>query len=176
MNSSTQNVRLTQTVKKGGCAAKLPAGELKEVLAGLKTYQPGDLVVGHETMDDASLWDLHDGKYLIQTLDFFTPIVDDPFDFGAIAATNSISDVYAMGGKPITAMTILAFPGSELSLDLIRPLMDGALSVLNRAKTALVGGHTIDDETLKLVTEQVRRDARHWCVVDAHRTSSPAYS
>ncbi|MFM8315296.1 MAG: selenide, water dikinase SelD [Deltaproteobacteria bacterium] len=150
MNSSIQNVRLTQTVKKGGCAAKLPAGELKEVLAGLKTYQPGDLVVGHETMDDASLWDLHDGKYLIQTLDFFTPIVDDPFDFGAIAATNSISDVYAMGGKPITAMTILAFPGSELSLDLIRPLMDGALSVLNRAKTALVGGHTIDDETLKL--------------------------
>ncbi len=147
---SQDNIRLTQTVKKGGCAAKLPAGELKEVLAGLKSFRPTELFVGHETMDDACLWDLKDGRYLVQTLDFFTPIVDDPFDFGAIAAANAISDVYAMGGKPATAMTILAFPGSQLSLNLIRPLMDGALSILSKAEVALAGGHTIDDETLKL--------------------------
>lgn len=150
MNNSNIPVRLTQTVKKGGCAAKLPAGELREVLKGLSIFKRDELAVGHETLDDACLWDLHDGRYLIQTLDFFTPIVDDAFDFGAIAAANSISDIYAMGGTPATAMTILAFPGSELSIDLIRPLMDGALSILSQAKTALAGGHTIDDETLKL--------------------------
>jgi selenide,water dikinase len=149
MNPS-EKIRLTQTVKKGGCAAKLPAGELKEVLEGLKSYRPQELIVGHETMDDACLWDLKDGRYLVQTLDFFTPIVDDPHDFGAIAAANAISDVYAMGGKPATAMTILAFPSSQLDLDLIRPLMDGAMSVLTKAGVTLAGGHTIDDETLKL--------------------------
>ena len=147
---SQEMIRLTQTVKKGGCAAKLPAGELKEVLAGMKPFRPKELIVGTETMDDACLWDLKDGRYLIQTLDFFTPIVDDPFDFGAIAAANAISDVYAMGGEPATAMTILAFPGGTLPLSLIRPLMDGALSVLSKAGVALAGGHTIDDETLKL--------------------------
>ena len=150
MNNVNSPIRLTQTVKKGGCAAKLPAGELREVLNGLSSFRPVELALGVETMDDACLWDLKDGRYLIQTLDFFTPIVDDPFDFGAIAAANSISDVYAMGGKPATAMTILAFPGSTLSLELIRPLMEGALSVLSQAKTALAGGHTIDDETLKM--------------------------
>jgi selenide, water dikinase len=143
-------IRLTQTVKKGGCAAKLPAGELKNVLSGLTSVRPRELVVGHETMDDACLWDLKDGRYLIQTLDFFTPIVDDPFDFGAIAAANAVSDIYAMGGTPATAMTILAFPSAQLDLELIRPLMDGALSVLNLGNVALAGGHTIDDETLKL--------------------------
>lgn len=162
--TNPEKILLTQTVKKGGCAAKLPAGELKEVLAGLKSYRPDELIVGHETMDDACLWNLKDGRYLVQTLDFFTPIVDDPHDFGAIAAANAISDVYAMGGKPATAMTILAFPSSQLDLSLIRPLMDGAISVLSRAKVALAGGHTIDDETLKLgfsVTGFVERD-RAW--------------
>ncbi|NBX69258.1 MAG: selenide, water dikinase SelD [Proteobacteria bacterium] len=149
MNSEEQ-IRLTQTVKKGGCAAKLPAGELKEILTGMNIFRPKELVVGTETMDDACLWDLKDGRYLIQTLDFFTPIVDDPFDFGAIAAANAVSDVYAMGGQPATALTILAFPGSLLPLSVIRPLMDGALSILSKAGIALAGGHTIDDETLKL--------------------------
>jgi selenide,water dikinase len=143
-------VKLTQTVQKGGCAAKLPAGELRQMLAGLEQKRPAELLVGHEKMDDACAWDLKDGRVLVQTLDFFTPIVDDPFEFGAVAAANSISDIYAMGGTPVTAMTILAFPGAKLPLELIRPLMDGALSVLNRAGVALAGGHTIDDETLKM--------------------------
>ncbi len=150
MDLNASPVKLTQTVQKGGCAAKLPAGELREVLSGLEQKHPPELLVGHETMDDACLWDLKDGRVLVQTLDFFTPIVDDPFEFGAVAAANSISDIYAMGGVPVTAMTILAFPGAKLPLELIRPLMDGALSVLNRAGVALAGGHTIDDETLKM--------------------------
>jgi selenide,water dikinase len=157
-------IKLTQTVQKGGCAAKLPAGTLREVLSGLKQTRPAELLVGHETMDDACLWDLGDGRLLVQTLDFFTPIVDDPFEFGAVAAANSISDVYAMGGKPVTAMTILAFPGSKLPVEVIRPLMDGAMSVLNRAGIALAGGHTIDDETLKMgfsVSGFVNK-GRHW--------------
>ena len=143
-------IKLTQTVQKGGCAAKLPAGALREVLSGLKQTRPPELVLGHETMDDACLWDLGDGRLLVQTLDFFTPIVDDPFEFGAVAAANAISDVYAMGGKPVTAMTILAFPASTLPLSVIRQLMDGAMSILNQAGIALAGGHTIDDETLKM--------------------------
>ena len=157
-------IKLTQTVQKGGCAAKLPAGALREVLSGLRQNRPAELLVGHETMDDACLWDLGDGRLLVQTLDFFTPIVDSAFDFGAVAAANAISDVYAMGGKPATAMTILAFPSSVLPLEMIRPLMDGAMAVLNRAGIALGGGHTIDDDTLKMgfsVSGFVHK-GRHW--------------
>jgi selenide,water dikinase len=142
-------IRLTQTVKKGGCAAKLPAGELKEVLGGLKLQRRPEMVLGAETLDDAALWDLGDGRLLVQTLDFFTPIVDDPEDFGAIAAVNALSDVYAMGGQPATALSILAFPASTLPLTLLDPLMRGAVAKIHEAQACLVGGHTIDDETLK---------------------------
>lgn len=147
---ASEEIRLTQTVNRGGCAAKLPAGELSSMLKKLKMYRPPELAVGVEKMDDASLWDLGDGRYQIQTLDFFTPIVDDPRDFGAIAAANAVSDVYAMGGTPTLALTILAFPAQKLPLELIEPLMEGALDVLNRGKVALAGGHSIDDDTLKL--------------------------
>lgn len=141
---------LTQTVKKGGCAAKLPAYELRQVLAGLEIKRGPDVLVDGSTLDDAALIDLKDGRLLIQTIDFFTPIVDDPFDFGAIAAANSISDVYAMGGLPVCALTVLAFPAATLPLAMLNPLMKGALSVMDKAGVSLVGGHTIDDETLKL--------------------------
>jgi len=137
-------------VKKGGCAAKLPAGELRKILGRLELRGNPNLKVGVDTLDDASLWDLNDGRYLIQTLDFFTPIVDDAFDFGAIAATNALSDVYAMGGKPATAMSILAYPTSVLPMELLEPLMAGAVSKIHESGACLVGGHSIDDETLKL--------------------------
>jgi len=150
MSEAIRDVKLTQTTKKGGCAAKLPAGELKEFLSKLHFHRPTQLVVGTENLDDAALWDLENGQYLIQTLDFFTPIVDDAEDFGAIAAANAISDIYAMGGRPITALSILAFPSSHLPMELIQPLMGGALSKINEAGAALAGGHSIDDETLKL--------------------------
>lgn len=147
---SNDEIRLTQTVNRGGCAAKLPAGELSSFLSRLKSYRPTELAVGAEKLDDACLWDCSDGNYLVQTLDFFTPIVDSPRDFGAIAAANAVSDVYAMGGIPKIALTILAFPAQKLPLSLIEPLMEGALDVLNEGKIALAGGHSIDDDTLKL--------------------------
>ncbi|MBI3294695.1 MAG: selenide, water dikinase SelD [Deltaproteobacteria bacterium] len=143
-------IKLTETVQKGGCAAKLPAGELSRVLKSLELSRPKELVEGAETLDDAALWDLHDGRLLIQTLDFFTPIVDDPFDFGAIAATNALSDIYAMGGEPKTAMTILAFPMKTIPLEILGELMRGAVSKIEEAGACLVGGHSLDDETLKL--------------------------
>ncbi len=145
-----QPIRLTETVKKGGCAAKLPAGQLRQVLLNLSIPKPKELAVGTETMDDACLWDLGDGRYMIQTLDFFTPIVDDARSFGAIAATNALSDVYAMGGEPKVALTILAFPTAHLPLELLEPLMEGALERITAAGACLGGGHSIDDETLKL--------------------------
>lgn len=156
------SLRLTETVAKGGCAAKLPAGQLRQLLGRLDLPAPAELVVGTQTMDDACLWDLGDGRYLVQTLDFFTPIVDDARDFGRIAAANALSDVYAMGGLPKIALSILCFPTAKLPLELLEPLMDGAVSTLKAAGACLAGGHTIDDETLKLgfaVTGFVRKDS-----------------
>lgn len=146
----TESIRLTETVTKGGCAAKLPAGQLRQVLQNLKLPRTKELLIGTETMDDACLWDLGDERGLVQTLDFFTPIVDDPWSFGAIAATNAISDVYAMGGEPKIALTILAFPSARLPFEVLEPLMGGALSKIAEAGACLGGGHTIDDDTLKL--------------------------
>lgn len=141
-------IRLTQTVQKGGCAAKLPAGTLGQLLKTLPLERAPELTLGPETLDDACLWDMGD-RYLIQTLDFFTPIVDDPYDFGAIAAANALSDVYAMGGEPKIALSILAFPTKTLPLEILAPLMAGALSKIHEAGASLAGGHTIDDDTLK---------------------------
>lgn len=146
----TGSIRLTETVTKGGCAAKLPAGQLRHFLSKLDLRRPRELLVGTETLDDACLWDLGNGQLMVQTLDFFTPIVDDARDFGAIAAANAISDVYAMGGQPKTALTIMAFPASKLPLELIDPLMQGAVEKINESGACLAGGHTIDDETIKL--------------------------
>lgn len=115
-------------------------------------------------MDDACLWDLGNGTSMVQTLDFFTPIVDDARDFGAIAAANAISDVYAMGGEPKTALSILAFPAQTLPLELLEPLLGGAVEKIHEAGACLAGGHTIDDDTLKFglsVTGFVRND-RAW--------------
>lgn len=145
-----RSIRLTETVKKGGCAAKLPAGELKGVLSSLPLMRPNALAVGTEWLDDACLYDLGDDRYLVQTLDFFTPILDDAFDFGAVAAANALSDVYAMGGEPKIALSILAFPSATLPTEILKPLMEGALSKIHEAGACLAGGHTIDDETLKL--------------------------
>ncbi len=145
-----KSIRLTTTAKKGGCAAKLPAGELRQILKALHLPRPPELKVGTELMDDACLWDLGHGQYLVQTLDFFTPIVDDARDFGAIAAANALSDVYAMGGEPRIALTILAFPTSTLPIELVSELLEGAVEKIAEAGACLAGGHSIDDETLKL--------------------------
>lgn len=143
-------MKLTQTVKKGGCAAKVPAMILRDILSGLKFPPniPGVQVDGTH-FDDAAIFKINDEVALVQTLDFFTPIVDSPRDFGAIAAANSLSDVYAMGGSPKTCMAILAAPLASFEPSLIQEVLQGACDVIALAGASLVGGHSIDDDTLK---------------------------
>ncbi|MBU0675120.1 MAG: selenide, water dikinase SelD [Proteobacteria bacterium] len=142
-------IRLTQTVKGAGCAAKLPPGDLDRALCGLDLPVDDNLLVGLERADDAGVYRVSDEIALVQTLDFFPPMVDDPYQFGRIAAANALSDVYAMGGTPKTAMNIVAFPAKTLDLAILRQIIEGGLSVLREAGVVLVGGHTIDDPELK---------------------------
>jgi len=143
-------IKLTQTVQKGGCAAKIAAGTLSDLLKTLPRQRHPDLLVGTDFLDDAAVWRVSDTQLMVQTLDFFTPILDDPFDFGAVAAANALSDVFAMGATPTTALTILAYPLDVLPLGVLRELMAGAVAKINEAGALLVGGHSIDDDTLKL--------------------------
>jgi len=143
-------LRLTQTVKKGGCAAKIGAGTLADLLASLPRQTHPDLLVGNDLLDDAAVWRVSDEVAVIHTLDFFTPIVDDPVDFGAVAAANALSDVFAMGGTPTTALTILAYPLGILPDAVLAGLMRGAAATIGEAGALLVGGHSIEDDTLKL--------------------------
>lgn len=142
-------LRLTQTVKGAGCAAKLPPGDLDRALCGLELPVDANLLVGLERADDAGVYRVTDEIALVQTLDFFPPMVDDPYQFGRIAAANALSDVYAMGGTPKTAMNIVAFPAKTLELTVLRRIIEGGLSILREAGVVLVGGHTIDDPELK---------------------------
>ena len=143
-------IRLTQTVKKGGCAAKIGAGTLRGILSSLPRQSHPSLLVGTDFLDDAAVWQVNETTLAVQTLDFFTPVLDDPYDFGAVAAANALSDVFAMGANPSTALTILAFPLDSLPLELLTPLMRGAADKINEAGAVLVGGHSIDDDSLKL--------------------------
>ncbi len=143
-------IRLTQTVQKGGCAAKVPALELRQILSQVRfPKRSADILIDGSLMDDAAIIKLNDQLALVQTLDFFTPIVDTPYLFGQIAAANALSDVYAMGGKPHTAMAILAFPLATLSQKIIADVLQGASDKIGEAAANFVGGHSIDDDTLK---------------------------
>jgi selenide,water dikinase len=146
---SETSIRLTRTVKGAGCAAKLPPGDLDRALCGLDLPVDDNLLVGLERADDAGVYRISDDLALVQTLDFFPPMVDDPFSFGRIAAANALSDVYAMGGTPKTAMNIVAFPAKTLDLSVLRAVIEGGLHALREAGVVLVGGHTIDDPELK---------------------------
>lgn len=144
-------VKLTQTVQKGGCAAKVAATELRKILEQVKfpTAHP-ELLVDGRYFDDAAIYKVTEDIALVQTLDFFTPIVDTPEVFGRIAAANALSDVYAMGGKVKTAMVILAFPTASFENIWVQQMLQGAADVVKQASGNIVGGHTIDDDTLKL--------------------------
>ena len=141
------DVRLTAFSHGAGCGCKLSASELRAALATMTRPLPGhpDVLVGPAGADDAGVFRIDGRRALVQTLDFFTPVVDDPGDWGAIAATNALSDVYAMGGVPLTALNIVAWPRDGLPMDLLGRVLDGAAEVLERAGCALVGGHSIDD-------------------------------
>ena len=137
--------RLTSLSHGGGCGCKIAPGVLSEILKGTTAMPiPKELMVGIETSDDAAVYKLNDEQALIATTDFFMPIVDDPFDFGRIAATNAISDVYAMGGKPILALALVGMPINVLSLDTIAKILEGGASVCRAAGIPIAGGHTID--------------------------------
>jgi selenide,water dikinase len=137
-------LRLTSFSHGGGCGCKIAPGVLSEILKSAGGIVPRELMVGIETADDAAVYRLNDQQALIATTDFFMPIVDDPFDFGRIAATNAISDVYAMGGTPIMALALLAMPIDRLPLDVIRRILEGGEAVCTAAGIPIAGGHTID--------------------------------
>jgi selenide,water dikinase len=159
---SNSTIRLTQTVKKGGCAAKIPAMELRKVLAKL-VFPPGspELLVDGSKWDDAAVYAISETQAMVQTLDFFTPIVDSPKLFGKVAAANALSDVYAMGGIPKTCLAILAYPAATFETEVVCEVLQGACDIISEAGAHLVGGHSIDDDTLKFglsVTGFVNRD------------------
>ena len=137
--------RLTSLSHGGGCGCKIAPGVLSEILKGTVAMPiPKELLVGIETADDAAVYQLNDEQALIATTDFFMPIVDDPFDFGRIAATNAISDVYAMGGRPIMALALVGMPINVLSTQTIGRVLEGGASVCRAAGIPIAGGHTID--------------------------------
>lgn len=138
-------IRLTQYSHGGGCGCKIAPSVLSEILSGLP--QAGmfpDLLVGLESSDDAAVYRLNDTQAIIATTDFFMPIVDDAFDFGRIAATNALSDIYAMGGQPILALAVVGMPIDKLPIDTIRQIMAGGAAVCQAAGIPIAGGHSID--------------------------------
>lgn len=142
---TTETPKLTSLAHGGGCGCKIAPGVLSELLADLPAMQPfADLLVGTETADDAAVYRINDEQALIATTDFFMPVVDDPFDFGCIAATNALSDVYAMGGKPILALAILGMPINVLAPATIREILRGGQSICQAAGIPVAGGHSID--------------------------------
>ena len=138
------SIRLTELSSCAGCAAKLGAAELRRVMERVSPATNERVLVGYGGCDDAGVYLVRDDLALVQTVDFFTPIVDDPFDFGRIAATNALSDVYAMGGRPLCALNIVAFP-EDLDLAILARILEGGAAVARSAGVAIVGGHTIKD-------------------------------
>ena len=137
--------RLTSLAHGGGCGCKIAPGVLRDILSGMQGLTlPPELLVGIDTADDAAVYQLNDQQALIATTDFFMPIVDDPFDFGRIAATNAISDVYAMGGTPIFALALVGMPINVLSTEVIGQILQGGQSVCQAAGIPIAGGHSID--------------------------------
>ena len=144
-HTTTPEPRLTSLSHGGGCGCKIAPGVLSDILKSTHALPvPKELLVGIETADDAAVYRLNDEQALIATTDFFMPIVDDPFDFGRIAATNAISDVYAMGGTPILALALVGMPVNVLSTQTIGRILEGGASVCQAAGIPIAGGHTID--------------------------------
>ncbi len=155
-------VRLTRLIEKAGCASKIDLATLKRVVAGLEFPDDPRVIVGAPAGDDAGVFRLDDGQSLVQTVDVFSPTVDDPYVFGQIAAANSLSDVYAMGGVPLTALSIIGFPANTMDPGIMREILRGGLDKMREAGVAVIGGHSIQDNEIKAgfaVTGLVRTDA-----------------
>jgi selenide, water dikinase len=138
-------VKLTSLSHGAGCACKVPAALLAPIVQALPRAADPNLLVGAETSDDAGVYRLREDLALVQTADFFTPIVDDPYDFGRIAATNALSDVYAMGGRPVSALNLVAWSVADLGAEMLGEVLRGGHDVIAAAGAVILGGHTIDD-------------------------------
>lgn len=178
MVTTTDAPRLTQYAHGGGCACKIPPGELEAVVAGLVgtglPKGPGELLVGLDDGDDAAVVSLANGTAVVATADFFTPVVDDAYDWGRIAAANALSDVYAMGGEPLVALSLLAWPVDELPEELAVEVLRGGQAVAGEAGCPIAGGHSIVDQTPKYglaVTGTV--DLAHLLRNDAAKPGDP---
>jgi len=145
----TSEVKLTHFTAGLGCACKLRPQALEKVLSALKPIFDANVLVGTNTADDAAVYRLNDETALVQTVDFFTPIVDDPYQFGAVAAANSLSDIYAMGAKPLFALNIVGFPSNRLPMEVLKNILKGAQDKTAEAGISIIGGHTIDDNEPK---------------------------
>ncbi|MFD1537022.1 selenide, water dikinase SelD [Nonomuraea guangzhouensis] len=148
MTRSSEKVRLTQYAHGGGCACKIPPGELEAVVADLHTRDPGatgELIIGLDDGDDAAVVRIDGDRAIVATADFFTPVVDDPYDWGRIAAANALSDVYAVGGEPLVAVNLLGWPREKLPLDLAKEVLRGGLDMAMAAACHVAGGHSVDD-------------------------------
>lgn len=146
--ADTKPFRLTESVKAGGCASKLSPALLDKVLGRLPRQHDPNVLVGFDHADDAGVYRISADQALVQTVDFFTPVVDDPYVFGQIAATNALSDVYAMGGKPLTSLALVCFP-EKADLEILERILAGGLSKMVEAGCTVVGGHSIRDEETK---------------------------
>src|SRR5207344_2451505 len=137
--------RLTSLAHGGGCGCKLAPGVLESILANTaRSFVPKALLVGIETSDDAAVYQINASQAIVATTDFFMPIVDDPFDFGAIAATNALSDVYAMGATPLFALALVGMPLDKLPVETVRSILAGGEAICTKAGIPIAGGHTID--------------------------------
>jgi selenide,water dikinase len=143
------NPRLTHTVSTSGFASKIPFGDLSKALRGLNFPTDPNVLIGLDRMDDAGVYKISPDMAMIQSVDFLTPIVDDPFAFGQIAAASALSDIYAMGGTPKTAMNLVSFPVKEMDISILRKILEGGNDKMKEANVALVGGHSVVDDELK---------------------------
>ncbi len=143
-SDNKEKVRLTQYSRGAGCGCKIAPQVLEEILHSQFTFPDKNLLVGNSSKDDAAVYDLSDGTALVSSADFFTPIVDNAFDFGRIASANAISDIYAMGGKPILAIALLGWPVDKLPASLAKKVMEGARNICAKAGISMAGGHSID--------------------------------
>ena len=144
-----ENIKLTQYSPGAGWACKLSANELTQVLSNLKNISSNSSIGGFKSFDDCGIYKINEKTSIIQPVDFFTPIVDDPYLFGQIAAANSLSDIYAMGGIPLFALNITAFPSEKIPLNILSEILQGGVDKCNEANISILGGHTIKDDTPK---------------------------
>lgn len=163
-NISTKDIKLTKYTQGLGCACKMRPQELEKILKNLPVYNDTNIIIDTQNSDDAAVYKINETTALVQTVDFFTPIVDDAYDFGAIAAANSLSDIYAMGAKPLFALNIVGFPSNRLPMEVLKEILRGASDKAIEAGISILGGHTIDDPEPKygMVVSGIAHPEKIW--------------